>query len=80
MAQGIGRSRGGRTTKIHAVVDGLEIPGSKPRLFADKPLTADGSIRLNDSAHPMDVTASHALLSLRGHAVMENRTGLCVLF
>jgi translocation and assembly module TamB len=61
----------GGMLNVHAVVDGLEIPGSTPRLFADKPLTADGSIRLNDPAHPMDVTASHALLSLRGHAVTE---------
>lgn len=61
----------GGMLNVHAVVDGLEIPGSKPRLFADKPLTADGSVRLNDSAYPMDVTASHALLSLHGHATME---------
>ncbi len=56
---------------VRAVVDGLEIPGPKPRLFADRPLTVDGSIRLNDAKHPLDITASHALLSLRGHAVAD---------
>ena len=66
-----GLAASGGMLNVHAVVDGLEIPGSKPRLFAGQPLNADGSIRLNDSSYPMDITASHALLSLRGHAALE---------
>ena len=61
----------GGMLNVHAVVDGLEIPGPKPRLFADRPLTADSSMRFSEAAHPLDFTASHALLSLRGHAVAD---------
>jgi translocation and assembly module TamB len=54
---------------LHALVGGLQLPGSQGRLLRDSPLTVDASVRLDQVARPLDLTASHRLFSL--HAVTE---------
>ncbi|MEA3108020.1 MAG: translocation and assembly module TamB, partial [Gammaproteobacteria bacterium] len=53
---------------VHGVVDGLEIPGPQPRLFAKDPLTIDASVELDAAARPLDLTATHSLFKLGAHA------------
>jgi translocation and assembly module TamB len=51
---------------LHASVQGLRVPGSQPRLLEADPLKIDASMRLDQPAHPLQVTAAHRLFSLRG--------------
>jgi translocation and assembly module TamB len=60
-------ANGGRLD-VHSVIDGLQIPGPQPRLFAAAPLEVDGSVQLNQASRPLDISASHPLLALRLHA------------
>jgi translocation and assembly module TamB len=55
---------------LHAVVGGLRIPGSLPQLLQDSPVTIDASMRLDEAAQPLDVSASHRLFSL--HALTDS--------
>jgi len=57
------------TAAGHAVVGGLRIPGPAPGLLEDSALTLDASMRLDEAARPLDLTASHRLFSL--HATAE---------
>jgi translocation and assembly module TamB len=58
-----------------AVVDGLEIPGSAPKLLA-RGLVIDAALQLNAAGRPLEFTASHPLFSLRGRAETEaGKTG-----
>jgi translocation and assembly module TamB len=54
---------------LHALVGGLQLPGPQPRLLRDSPLTIDASMRLDQSARPLEVTATHRLFSL--HALTD---------
>jgi translocation and assembly module TamB len=53
---------------LHAVIGGLRIPGPQPQLLQNSPLTVDASMRLNEAARPIELSASHRLFSLRGSA------------
>ena len=55
---------------LHAVIDGLRIPGSAPGLFANSPINADASLHMDQAAWPFELTAAHRLLILqaRGNA------------
>jgi len=55
--------------ELHALARGLRIPGAQPRLLEDDPLKIDASVRLDDPARRIEVTASHRLFALRGQAV-----------
>ncbi|HTD73828.1 MAG TPA: translocation/assembly module TamB domain-containing protein, partial [Steroidobacteraceae bacterium] len=55
---------------LHALVKGLRVPGSQPRLLEADPLKIDASLNLGAPAHPLELTAVHRLLSLRAQAVM----------
>jgi translocation and assembly module TamB len=55
--------------ELHALARGLRIPGAQPRLLEDDPLQIDASVRLDDPARRLEVTASHRLFALRGQAV-----------
>ena len=57
----------GRAT-LHAVIGGLRIPGPRPQLLEDAPVTLDASMRLDSPTRPLDVSASHRLFSLRAAA------------
>jgi translocation and assembly module TamB len=57
----------GRAT-LHAVVGGLRIPGPRPQLLQDSPVTLDASLKLNEAARPLEVSATHRLFALRGTA------------
>ncbi len=57
----------GRAT-LHAVIAGLRIPGPRPQLLEDAPVTLDASMRLDSPTRPLDVSASHRLFSLRAAA------------
>ena len=54
---------------LHAVVGGLQIEGLRPQLLADSPVKIDASMRLDEAARPLDLSASHRLFSL--HATAE---------
>jgi translocation and assembly module TamB len=58
---------------IKAIVTGLEIPGSRPKLFAADPLSIDASLRLDRAERPLVLTATHRFLSLRAQAVTAGR-------
>jgi translocation and assembly module TamB len=59
---------------VHAVVNGLEIPGPQPRFFAKDPLKIDASVRLDEASLPLELTAMHPLLSVHGSADWEAGT------
>lgn len=50
-------------------IGGLRIPGPRPQLLEDSPLKIDATMRLDDSARPLDLSASHRLFAL--HATAE---------
>jgi translocation and assembly module TamB len=54
---------------VHAVAEGLMLPGSHPRLLADAPLSVDATMRLSDGSRPVRLTADHRLFSLQAAAV-----------
>ena len=54
---------------LHAVIAGLGIPGLRPQLLEDSPLTVDASMRLDESARPLELSAAHRLFAL--HATSE---------
>jgi len=60
---------------VHGVVEGLEIPGPQPRLFAKDPLTIDASLKLDAAARPLDLTATHSLFKLRANADLTPASG-----
>jgi translocation and assembly module TamB len=49
---------------LHAMIDGLRIPGPRPELLQESPVKIDATVRLNEAARPLDVSASHRLFSL----------------
>lgn len=51
-----------------AILTGLVIPGSQPKLFEDAPLTLNASVRLSDPGRPAQITATHRLFALQAHA------------
>jgi translocation and assembly module TamB len=50
---------------VHAVTDGLTIPGPSPQILHAAPVTIDATVRLDDSALPVRLSASHTLFALR---------------
>ncbi|HEY2779187.1 MAG TPA: translocation/assembly module TamB domain-containing protein [Steroidobacteraceae bacterium] len=58
---------------LHASVQGLKVPGSQPRLLEADPLKIAASLHLDQPAHPLEVTATHRLFSLRGQAVTSGQ-------
>jgi translocation and assembly module TamB len=59
----------GGKAELHALLQGLKIPGSQPRLFESDPVKIDASARLDDPARRVQLTASHRLFALTGQAV-----------
>jgi len=53
---------------VVAAAQGLEVPGPRPRLFANDPLKMDASVQLDVPARPLEVAVTHPLFSLHGHA------------
>jgi translocation and assembly module TamB len=60
--------------ELHALARGLRIPGAQPRLLEDDPLKIDASVRLDDPARRLEVTASHRLFALHGTAGEQSAT------
>jgi translocation and assembly module TamB len=54
---------------LHALIQGLRIPGSQPKLLEADPVKIDASVRLDDPARRVAVTASHRLFALKGQAI-----------
>ncbi|HEY2464955.1 MAG TPA: translocation/assembly module TamB domain-containing protein [Steroidobacteraceae bacterium] len=54
---------------LHALIQGLRIPGSQPRLLETDPVRVDASVRLDDPARRVELTASHRLFGLKGQAL-----------
>jgi translocation and assembly module TamB len=59
----------GGTAQLHALIKGLRVPGSQPRLLESDPVKIDASVRLDDPARRVTLTAVHRLISLKGEAV-----------
>ena len=53
---------------LHAVAEGVRLPGPNPDLLAAAPLVLDGDIRLDDPLRPAKFRLSHPLLSVDGRA------------
>jgi translocation and assembly module TamB len=49
---------------LHAIIDGLRIPGPRPELLQESPVKIDAAVRLDAAARPLEVSASHRLFSL----------------
>src|SRR5258706_6299046 len=49
---------------LHAIIDGLRIPGPRPELLQESPVKIDAAVRLDEAARPLVVSASHRLFSL----------------
>jgi len=54
---------------LQAGIDGLQIPGPAPGLFAASRLTLEASVRLDDAQRPLQLTARHPLFTLDAKAV-----------
>jgi translocation and assembly module TamB len=59
----------GGSLDAKATLEGLVIPGSRPDLFQDAPLTVDASAHLKDPKRPVEITAAHRLFTLQAHAI-----------
>jgi len=59
---------GSGKAELRAVLGGLLIPGTAPRLFQDSPVTLNASLIMDQVTRPLVVTASHRLFSLTGSA------------
>jgi translocation and assembly module TamB len=66
----------GGTLRVRAVIDGVHIPGPQPQLLKDDPATIDASIRLDDAARPVELSATHRLFSLHANAVTNGQQAL----
>jgi len=64
--------------ELHALVRGLKIPGAQPRLLEDDPVKIEASVRLDDPARRLQLSASHRLFSLRGQAVTRGEQSATV--
>ncbi len=63
----------GGKANLHALIQGLKIPGSQPRLLESDPLKIDASVQLDDPARRVELTASHRLFGLKGQAVTRGK-------
>jgi translocation and assembly module TamB len=54
---------------LHALIQGLRIPGSQPKLLESDPVKIAASLRLDDPARRVELTASHRLFDLKGQAI-----------
>lgn len=59
----------GGKADLHALIQGLKIPGSQPRLLETDPVTIDASVRLDDPNRRVQLTAAHRLFALKGQAI-----------
>ncbi len=59
---------GSGSAALHAIITGLRIPGPRPQLLEDSPITVDASMRLDAPTRPLDLRASHRLFSLQASA------------
>jgi len=53
---------------LHAVADGVRLPGGAPDLLAAAPVLLDADARLDDPARPIAFALSHPLLTAKGTA------------
>ncbi|HUI60806.1 MAG TPA: translocation/assembly module TamB domain-containing protein, partial [Steroidobacteraceae bacterium] len=58
---------------VRSTVEGLVLPGPRPELLQDAPLTLDASIRLNEDERPLELSASHRLFALQAHAITAGK-------
>ena len=51
---------------LHAVAEGLSVPGPAPALLAATPLILDATLHDEQAGHPVDLTVFHALAQVTG--------------
>ncbi|WP_428391765.1 translocation/assembly module TamB domain-containing protein [Lichenicoccus sp.] len=51
---------------LHAVADGLRVPGKQPGLFAADPLTVDATLHQEQPGRPIDLIVTHPLAQVTG--------------
>lgn len=54
---------------LHAVAEGIRIPGPKPLLLAGAPLTLDATLDPYQAGRPLDLVVSHPLAGITGRIV-----------
>ena len=54
---------------LTADVDGLQVPGSAPKLLEDSRLTLAATVQLDDPTRPLALTANHRLFALSANAI-----------
>jgi translocation and assembly module TamB len=64
--------------ELHAMIMGIRVPGKRPDLLEDDPVKIDATVRLDDPARRVNMTASHRLFSLRGQAVTAGKHSAAV--
>ena len=52
---------------LHAVADGLRVPGKRPGLLAADPLTLDATLHQERPGRPIDLVVTHPLVQITGH-------------
>ncbi len=56
---------------LHAVLDGLRVPGPDPALLAATPLTLDAVYHDEQPGGPVDLIVTHALAQITGHILTQ---------
>lgn len=62
--------------ELHAQIDDLHVPGSKPDVFAGGPVTLDATELLNAPGKPVTFALHHPLIALDGTAQIEDEPRL----
>jgi translocation and assembly module TamB len=60
---------------LHAVVGGLRLPAARQQLLKDSPVTIDASMRLDDAARPLVLSASHRMFMLHASTAAAAAAG-----
>ncbi|WP_428374398.1 translocation/assembly module TamB domain-containing protein [Lichenicoccus sp.] len=55
---------------LHAVLDGLRIPGPRPALLAQSPVILDATLHDEQPGRPVDLTIFHDLAQIRGRVFL----------
>ncbi len=56
---------------VHAVAEGLVVPGREPRVLSEAPLRIEARARLDAASRPIELTVDHRLFALAAQAVLR---------
>ncbi|HWG77692.1 MAG TPA: translocation/assembly module TamB domain-containing protein [Steroidobacteraceae bacterium] len=64
-------SADGHLLTLKGLAAGILLPASQPQLLEDSPLTLAGTLRLDATDHPLQLTLTHRLFALQASALTE---------